>query len=64
MCMCEKEEEKDMAIATDKVQEKIAELRKKLQIENKNIPILKEGNKKGIELDPNNPSHNEWYEGR
>lgn len=62
--MCEKEEEKDMAIATDKVQEKIAELRKKIQMENENIPILKEGNKKAIELDPNNPSHREWYEGR
>lgn len=64
MYVFEKEEEKDMAIPTDKVQEKIAELRKKVQMENENISILREGNEKAIELDPNNPSHREWYEGR
>lgn len=62
--MCEKEEEQVMGIAADKVQLKLAELRKKARMENKNIPILKEGKKDAIELDPKNPSHREWFEGR
>ena len=58
------EEERDMAVAANDVQVKLAELRKKAQQMNKDIPILKEGKKGAIELDPNNPSHREWYEGR
>ena len=59
-CVCN-EEEKDMATVADK---NIAELRKKIQLMNKDIPILEDGKKDAIELDPNNPSHKEWYEGR
>ena len=54
------EEEKDMTI----VEKKLAELRKKIELMNKDIPIPKAGKKGAIELDPNNPSHKEWYEGR
>lgn len=53
-----------MAIVANDVQMRLAELRKKAQQMNKDIPILKEGKKGSIELDPNNPSHREWYEGR
>lgn len=64
MCVCENKEEKDMAVAADNVQARLAELRKRAQQMNKDIPILKEGKKGAIELDPNNPSHREWFEGR
>ncbi len=62
--MCESREEKDMAVEADKIQERLAELRKKAQKMNENIPVLKDGKNGAVELDSNNPSHKEWFEGR
>lgn len=43
--------------------ELIEHLRKGIQSMNKDFPILKEGEGNAIELDPNNPSHVDWYKG-
>jgi len=46
----------------DSVKEvQISELRKKIQLMNKDIPILKSGKDGAIELNPENPSHRDWY---
>lgn len=60
MYMCKKED-KDMDTVKE---EKLSELRKKVRLMNKDIAVLKSGKKGTIELDPNNPSHRDWYEGR
>jgi len=52
--------DEDMA----KTAEKLTELRNAMKLINKDIPILKSGKNKAIELDPKNPSHKDWYEGR
>ena len=39
----------------------LAELRKKMQSLNKDIPLLDKGNEEGIELDPSNFFHVNWY---
>lgn len=43
--------------------DQIKQLRKEIQAINKDIPVLKNGEKGAIELDPNNPSHVEWFQG-
>ena len=40
----------------------VAILREKFRQFTKSIPILSEGHKGAIQLDPSNPSHREWYE--
>jgi len=52
--------DEDMAMTA----EKLAELREAMKAVNKDIPILKSGEKDAIELDPKNPLHKDWYEGR
>lgn len=42
----------------------LSELKKSMSELSKKIPILKSGEKGAIELDPNNPLHRGWYEGR
>lgn len=51
----------NMADIAEKV---LAELRKKVQLMNNDILIMKDGENDAIELDPQNPVHKEWYEGR
>jgi hypothetical protein len=61
MYMCKNDkEEKDMSKTADK----LVELRKQMKLISKHTPILKNGEKDSIELDPKNPLHKDWYEGR
>lgn len=52
--------DKDMSMTA----EKLKELREEMKKINKDIPVLKSGENDVIELDPQNPMHKEWYEGR
>lgn len=58
--MCDKKEDKDMAISEKKLQE----LRSKIAKMNKDIPVLKSGKNGAVELDMNNSNHRKWYEGK
>lgn len=42
----------------------IKKLKKQLHSIKDNFPVLEEGEGSAIELDPNNPSHVDWYEGK
>lgn len=44
--------------------DKLVELREQMKLISKNTPVLKNGEKDKIELDPSNPLHKDWYEGR
>ena len=50
-----------MADVAEKV---LVELREKVQLMNNDILVMKDGENDAIELDPQNPVHKEWYEGR
>ena len=54
-------EDKDMADVADQV---LTELREMVQIMNNDILIIKDGINDRIELNPQDPLHKEWYEGR
>lgn len=58
----EKRGEMNMSSALKSIE--LSELKKSMSELSKKIPILKSGKKGAIELDPNNPLHREWYEGR
>lgn len=42
----------------------IEELRMKLKEFTKDIPVLSNGEKGAIEIEPNNEAHRDWYEGK
>lgn len=68
MCVCDQDKKSAKSSKGDedmaKVAENLTELRKAMKMINKDIPILKSGKNGAIELDPKNPSHRDWYEGR
>lgn len=47
---------------SDEVAASLKRARELISGMNKDIPLLKSGKNGAIELDPNNPSHREWYE--
>lgn len=48
-------------IMAERDAERLERARKILAGMNKDIPLLKAGKNGAIELDPDNPSHREWY---
>lgn len=68
MCVCDDDDKSAKNSKGDenvaKVAENLTELREEMKLINKGIPILKSGKNGAIELDPKNPSHRDWYEGR
>ncbi|MGG0667655.1 hypothetical protein ABE073_03910 [Lederbergia citrisecunda] len=49
---------------SDNIQTSLEELKKRTKEIVKDIPILSAGKAGEIELDPNNPFHRDWYEGK